>query len=747
MDTEKLTKLESKLYSEIPLLGDRLRQQAVKELSTIKTPQSIEILSKALIFSGDKNVKNGVLNTLRQIKLQDTSLINVVCQTWADNREVELTKLIKLKGWVAYNPIQLRVLTAVCLGWQGILEEENKTTVVEILLELLKDKEGEIRGRAREWLTSLSDEDLQAHVCRLASEENNQDALDIAIEVNYRPLEPSQSALFYYFTQQWERYREIDPDYHLLEEVYYNDASDELRARIDSHGMGLKRIEWLWMLLGGKEGRRIKTISADRWKRILEVLASARNWDTLWELITVVPVRWSLEIIKTLKNNRWLPKAPEEKGMFNDILSLAVKIKGKSIPQGKLIRCVYDWNHGDIISAIALTSDDKMLISAGGESIKLWNTDTGEEINSFKRHLKGVTAIALSSDDITLATGSRDKTVSMWRIPEGNNLTNFSANNASVWSLSMTSDCKIIASASYREIRLWQYPSGKLYKTLTGFKTEVECTLITKDNSLLIAGGGKNDHTVRVWSLPDAEKKYTLTGHQGAITALAICPFNETLATASKDGTVKLWSLSTGENKATLQGHHNTIWQLQITPEGQNLITVSEDKTIKIWQLTTGNLKATLEGHQEAIWCMGISEDGNLLATGSRDNTVRLWSLPDGASMGILKSHQKPIRHISIGRARSFIITGSDDKTLKLWKWDLPQLCNLPIFTISIPQQKSISDILINQELTPEEENWLKLMEELIKIKNKRKLEIVPEKNLPSDTDENKINLDESTEK
>lgn len=719
MDTEKLIKLESKLYSEIPLLGDRIRQQAIKELSTIKTPQSIEILTKALIFSEDKNVRNGVLNTLRQIKLQDKSLINAVCQLWADNREVELTKLIKLKGWLAYEPLPLRVLTAVCLGWQGILEEEHKTEVVEILLNLLSDKDKDIADKAREWLLSLQDKDLQAHMCRLASEENNQDALDIAVEVNYRPMEPSQSALFYYFTQQWERYQEIDPNYALLEEIYYT-ASDDLQTRIDNHGIGLKRLEWLWMVLGGEEGRRVETMSSDRWKRILEVLASGRNWDILWQLVTVVPVRWSREIIKTLKNNRWLPDAPQEKAVFNDILNLTLKIKGKSIPQGKLVRCVYTYDHGDKVSAIALTPDNKILVSAGGEVIKLWHTDTGEEITSLKRHIKGVTTLALGDDGITLASGSRDKTVSVWRIPEGNNLTNLSANAASVWSLSMTSDCKLIASASYREIRLWQYPSGKLYKTLTGFKTEVECTLISHDNKFLIAGGGKNDHTVRVWSLPEGENQYVLTGHQGAITSLAVCPFNETLASASKDGTVKLWSLSTGENKATLEGHNGTVWQVNITSDGKYLITVSEDAMVKVWHLATGDLKATLKGHEQPIWCQDVSGDGNLLATGSRDNTIRLWSLPDGSPMGILKTHLQPIRHVKISGDRTFVVSVSDDHTLKLWKWDLPQLCNLPILTISTPQQKSISDTLIDQELTSEEESWLKLMEKLIDIKNTR---------------------------
>lgn len=110
---------------------------------------------------------------------------------------------------------------------------------------------------AQMWLNNLSQPELQEEVCRLASEENNQEALTLATECGYTPSEPSQAALFCYFTQQWDKYREIDPDYQLLENFYYN-ATSELQERIEKHGITFKRLEWIWIVLGGKKRQTIK---------------------------------------------------------------------------------------------------------------------------------------------------------------------------------------------------------------------------------------------------------------------------------------------------------------------------------------------------------------------------------------------------------------------------------------------------------------------------------------------------------
>ncbi|WP_373479871.1 WD40 repeat domain-containing protein [Geminocystis sp.] len=715
MDAEKLKKLEEKLYNETPLIGDRIRQQGAKELIQERSVQTITILTKSLIFSKDKNLRNLILSTLRNIKMSEKELIDVVCLVWAQNRDAELSKLLKLKGWVASSPLELRLLTAVNLGWQGIIEEQSNG-IVSLLLSLLHDEDTFIQQTAKEWLMSLKTSQLQEEVCRLASEENNQDALEVATVCGYTPSEPSQAALFCYFTQQWDKYQEVDPHYKFLEEIYYN-ASEELKNRLDNHGKVYKRLEWLWMLLGGKEGRRISIINLSQWETIIDVLANGKHGETIWLLVKFIPIIFAKTIVKRLENIRF--DNPEDKSKFNEYSKILKSIKTKTPPQGKLIRCIHTLTgHTQSIKAIVVTPDGKTLISVGDDIIRLWDINEGKLIHGLKGHLKGVTSICLSKDGKILASGSRDKTISIWRLPDGNLISNLSANVASVWSLAMTGDGKMIASGSYQEVRLWQYPPGKLYKNLRGHQREVEKVIISDDDTLLISAGGKKDNSIRVYSLPIGDHKYTLTGHDDGIWDLAISPDNQILASASQDHTIKLWSLSKVTEIATLKDHQGKIWCLAITPDGKTLVSGSEDNTVKLWKLSTGELQKTLIGHEDAIFCLTISHDGLLLATGSKDNTIKLWNLNTGENVAVLTGHQDSITALHITSDGETLISGSGDRTLKIWRWDLSRLCNIPISMINKEDQKWIKNALNSENISIEERNWLMLLEKVILMKN-----------------------------
>lgn len=716
MDADKLGKLEDKLYNETPLLGDRIRQQAAKELAEDRSIQAIQILAKALAFSKDKNVKNIVLNTFRNIKIQEQELINAVCMIWAENRDPELGKFMKLRGWVAYNPLNLRLLTATNLGWQGIIEEKG-IAIVKPLLDLFEDQHTEIQAQAKQWAISFTAPELQQEVCRLASEENNQTALKIAEEAGYIPTDPSQASLFYYFTRQWDKIPNIDPEYKLLEEIYYN-APEDLKARIDEHGTNNKRAEWAWIVLGGQEIRRGKEISFAQWEKICNVLASGKQWETIWGLITFAPVTCTKTVLKKMQQNRWLPKAPQDKEILSALFQVTKDLKGNSVPQGKLIRCVHTLRgHTQAIEAIAISPDGKTLYSAGDELIRVWNISTGELINTLKGHLKGVTSLCLSEDGAILVSGSRDKTICLWRLPEGNLITNLSANVASVWSLSITNEAQLIASGSYQETRLWQYPPGRLFKTLRGHKRDIECTAISADGKILVTAGGKFDNNVRVWDLTTGESRYLLEGHKDAIWCVAICPYNKILATGSLDHTVKIWSLTTGREIATLDDHQGRIWCLGITPDGQTLITGSDDCNVNIWQLATGKLIESVRGHTDAVWCLDISNDSQVVATGGKDATVRLWSLPNGDNVGLLAGHLGGIRCVKMTGDRQTLITASNDKTLRIWKWDLSRLCHLPLVAMTEEDHLWIKETLKNQEITTEERNWLVFVEKLINLR------------------------------
>jgi WD40 repeat protein len=715
MDAEKLARLEERLYSDAPLLGEVIRQQAAKELADTKTPESIKLLAKALIFSKDRKVQNLVLNSLRQIKLQDQASIDAICEIWAENRDLELAKFIKLKGWVASKPIKLRLLAALKIGWQGVIEEKG-TSIVMPLLALLEDEDVEIAERAKEWALSLANSELQQEVCRLAVEENHHLALEIAKEAVYVPKASEKAALFYFLTEQWEKYQNIDPQQKLLASIYYS-ASPELQQRIDEKGETGNRIEWVWMVVGGTEGQRLAQISDLIWPKILHILARGKYWQEMWSLVSLAPAIWAKPILNKLEKSKWLPKSPQQRTVLTNLLPLANQCQTKEPPQGTLVRCLKTLTgHTQGIESMIISPDGQLLLSAGDEIIRVWQLANGELLTTLPGHLHSVTSLGLSKDGRLLASGSRDRTICLWRLPEGNLLHNLSAHVASVWCLGMTGDGKILASGSYQEARLWQYPPGRLLNNLKEHKREVDCLTISPDENLLITGGGYLDGTVCLWQLPKGKHFKTLEGHSEGISCLAISPDNNLLATGSKDCTVRLWTLPEGHLSATLEGHTGRIWCLKISPDGSLLATGSDDQTVKLWQLPEGKLLATLEGHTEAVWCLAVSTDGQLLASGSKDKTLKLWRLPEGQAVATLRGHEQPVRCVGITPDGQMLVSGSKDKTLRLWRWDLPRLASLPLNSLSDGDRQWIQEALENQQITEPERHWLTFLHQLTQL-------------------------------
>jgi WD40 repeat protein len=60
-------------------------------------------------------------------------------------------------------------------------------------------------------------------------------------------------------------------------------------------------------------------------------------------------------------------------------------------------------------------------------------------------------------------------------------------------------------------------------------------------------GYGVTDARIRVRNLNTGAIIHTLTGHPEEVSAIALSPDGEIIASGSRDARVKLWSLSTGK--------------------------------------------------------------------------------------------------------------------------------------------------------------------------------------------------------
>ncbi len=67
------------------------------------------------------------------------------------------------------------------------------------------------------------------------------------------------------------------------------------------------------------------------------------------------------------------------------------------------------------MTSVAFSKDDTYIISGSYDgSIKIWNRENGNEIQTLNGHSKEVTSVALSKNDRYIISGSLDKSIKIW---------------------------------------------------------------------------------------------------------------------------------------------------------------------------------------------------------------------------------------------------------------------------------------------------------------------------------------------
>ena len=76
-------------------------------------------------------------------------------------------------------------------------------------------------------------------------------------------------------------------------------------------------------------------------------------------------------------------------------------------------------------------------------------------------------------------------------------------------------------------------------------------------------------------------------------------PDGRQVVSGSDDKTLRVWDLASGETVRTLSGHTGAVWAVAVTPDGRQAVSGSEDNTLRVWDLASGETVRTLSGHTE----------------------------------------------------------------------------------------------------------------------------------------------------
>jgi len=284
--------------------------------------------------------------------------------------------------------------------------------------------------------------------------------------------------------------------------------------------------------------------------------------------------------------------------------------------------------HQNWVRAVVVHPNNELLMSGSGDkTLRFWRLPEGELIREVAAHTSWVRAIALSSDQQTLASASNDRTIKLWNCHTGDLLNTFTAHQDWVRAVAFNPTGQILFSGSQdKTIRVWEVATGKSLLALNGHEHWVVCLACgkTADGKVRLFSGSR-DATIRVWSGNNGALLQTLTGHESTVNALALHPDGKTLISGSDDGTIRLWNLQTGHCLHNLTENAGAVYGLAISSDANWLVSGGQNKALKVWHLPTRTPQADLEGHLGWIWTIAFSQNDEFLVSGSWDATVKIW--------------------------------------------------------------------------------------------------------------------------
>lgn len=333
--------------------------------------------------------------------------------------------------------------------------------------------------------------------------------------------------------------------------------------------------------------------------------------------------------------------------------------------------------------------------SALGGTARLYDAQTGSEIQRLYAHRDTISNIEFSPDGTRLATASRDATVKVWDLGKGVLDTSYVDFGERVHDIEYSPDGEYLMiglgnvpdypdgsdnpadSSAY----LWDLRNRTQAQVYTGHSNWTWAADINADGTLVASGSGPLfapaspddlDATVRVWDAASGQELIALHGHTNTVDSVRFLPEEGQLLSASWDGTIRRWNWIEGIEVQQYEVPDARVYMIELLPNGTQFVSASSDGIIRLWDIESGEALREYLGHTADVNGVHVSADGTRMVSaagsfGGEDLTVRLWDVDSGELLRTFEGHTALVNYARLSPNMEFIISTSWDDSVRMW--------------------------------------------------------------------------------
>lgn len=321
-------------------------------------------------------------------------------------------------------------------------------------------------------------------------------------------------------------------------------------------------------------------------------------------------------------------------------------------------------------------------------------------------HSQPVTCMAASADGRWVASGSKDRSVRLWKLPGGTPIA-LSGHTDAVTALSFHHASKwLISAALDGTVRLWDLrklendPASSLTPTRI-FDAKIgavrAAAFAPKADEFAVAG---SDGEIAIWPIVGDAPVRQWRGHRGALTSLTYNSTGKVLFSSAMDHTVRAWDANSGTEVANWslidqahsldcrKGYEDLVWA------DRSAFGIGRAQFNKPASIHNGL-------HRESVYQAQSLSGGRILTAGG-DGAIQLWQAATLKPLAVARGDFGPTYAFAIGSDDKAVFAGYHDGRLRWWELVEPQqrrLQTIPDVAAFHPNLKTLFTYPLSLEL------------------------------------------------
>jgi WD40 repeat protein len=361
------------------------------------------------------------------------------------------------------------------------------------------------------------------------------------------------------------------------------------------------------------------------------------------------------------------------------------------LPKGALARLGFSYGEKPGRSAcLAVSADGKLLATAYGKTIYLWDTGSGRLLQRLQGHPRRVYALAFADGGRRLHSLSQDA-VKIWDLATGTELRGCQIPSPPFEvPAAFSQDGRLLArifrnSIDQRPqlIEIRAVASGQVVRRLDSDGSSLALAWHPDGKTLLVVTDvlreGRRVALIQHWDAHSGQElrridcgdidlfEVTLSADQKSLALIAYEPAGEgALNPPAYFLQVRDWQ-SGKEIRRLLERGSQPVSALVFSPDSRYLAAASSWEQNYIWDIKAGKLISDFKGMPHAVNALAFSPDGRTLLSAGNTGLVGLWDISSRSARYLTSGHTAYVQTLAFSPDGKTLASGGADETILLW--------------------------------------------------------------------------------